>query len=113
MKPPSMAATQWPSSAVRTSIWPGSSTDSSGVWFAMTPISPARVLAFTTVASPDQSSRSAATSATFMVLAISEALLDLVPLALDVVEPTAHEERLLGHVVVVAVADLVERLHSL
>ena len=36
-----------------------------------------------------------------------------IPLALDVVETAAHEERLLRHVVVVAVGDLVERLHRL
>src|SRR6476659_1057200 len=40
----------------------------------------------------------------------SEVLLDLGPLALDVVEATAHEERLLGNVVVVTVGDLGERL---
>ena len=44
---------------------------------------------------------------------MSEALLDLVPLALDVVQTAAHEERLLGHVVVLAVGDLVERLDGL
>src|SRR5690242_13251024 len=40
----------------------------------------------------------------------SEVLLDVGPLALDVVEATAHEERLLGDVVVLAVRDLGERL---
>src|SRR5690242_5368137 len=40
----------------------------------------------------------------------SEVLLDVGPLALDVVEATAHEERLLGDVVVLAVRDLRERL---
>src|SRR5690242_3817014 len=85
-----------------------------GVWFAMMPISPASVRALTTVASPDQTSRSAATSDTFIVLTMtSEALLDLGPLALDVFEATAHEEGLLGHVVVLAVGDLVERLDRL
>src|SRR3954468_16943142 len=82
----------------------------------MMPISPARVRAFTTVASPDHTSRSAATRDTCIVLAIvrsSQALLDLVPLLLDVVETAAHEERLLGDVVVLAVGDLVERLHRL
>src|SRR3954453_9648177 len=105
------------------------------MWFAMMPISPATVRAFTTVASPDQTSRSAATRETFIVCAISaprfartpmasarcvvgwapcarssEALLDLGPLALDVVQTAAHEEGLLGDVVVLAVRDLVERL---
>src|SRR4051794_12684543 len=87
----------------------------------MMPISPAKVRAFTTVASPDHTSRSAATRDTCIVLAIStprfarssEALLDLVPLALDVVQTPTHEERLLGHVVVLAVGDLVERLDGL
>src|SRR5690242_8225524 len=121
MKPPSMAATQWPSSTVRTSTCPSARTDMIGVWFAMMPISPASVRALTTVASPDQTSRSAATRATLMVFAISaprsahasEALLDLGPLALDVVQTAAHEEGLLGHVVVLAVGDLVERLDGL
>src|SRR4051795_5125301 len=116
MKPPSTAATQWPSSTVRTSTWPDASTDITGLWSAMIPISPARVRAFTTVASPDHTSRSAATRDTCIVLAIvrsSQALLDLVPLALDVVQTAAHEERLLGHVVVLAVSDLVERLDGL
>src|SRR3954467_8819728 len=40
----------------------------------------------------------------------SEVLLDLRPLALDVVEATTHEEGLLGDVVVLAVGDLRERL---
>src|SRR6476619_7896853 len=40
----------------------------------------------------------------------SQVLLDLRPLALDVVEATAHEEGLLGDVVVLAVSDLRERL---
>src|SRR5688500_16149024 len=40
----------------------------------------------------------------------SEVLLDLRGLALDVVEATAHEERLLREVVEVAVGDLRERL---
>src|SRR5690606_26086562 len=43
----------------------------------------------------------------------SEALLDLGPLLLDVVQTAAHEERLLGHVVVLTVGDLVERLDGL
>src|SRR5688500_16778340 len=89
-----------------------------GVWLAMIPMSPSTVRALTMVASPDHTSRSAATKATFMVLAISaprstrssEALLDLVPAPLDVVEAAAHEEGLLGDVVVVAVGDLVEGL---
>src|SRR5436190_3159660 len=42
-----------------------------------------------------------------------QVLLDLCPLALDVVETTAHEERLLGDVVVLAVGDLAERLDVL
>src|SRR4051794_31236535 len=113
MKPPSTAATQCPSSTVRTSIWPPASTDITGAWSAMMPISPASVRAFTTVASPDHTSRSAATRDTCIVLAISETLLDLVPLLLDVVQTAAHEERLLGDVVVVAVGDLVERLDGL
>src|SRR4051794_29937998 len=79
----------------------------------MIPSSPAMVRQLTTVASPDQTSRSAATRDTCIVFAISETLLDLVPLLLDVVETAAHEERLLGHVVVLAVGDLVERLHRL
>src|SRR4051812_4400372 len=89
------------------------------------PISPARVRALTTVASPDHTSRSAATRDTCMVLAISaprpldrsarpsQALLDLVPLLLDVVQTAAHEEGLLCHVVVLAGGDLVERLDGL
>src|SRR5688500_16678888 len=92
-----------------------------GVWLAMMPMSPSSVRALTIVASPDHTSRSAATRATFMVLAISaprsahssEALLDLGPLPLDVVQTAAHEERLLRHVVVLAVRDLVERLDGL
>ena len=40
----------------------------------------------------------------------SEVLLDLGPLTLDVVQATTHEERLLGDVVVVTVADLREGL---
>src|SRR3954463_12786368 len=125
--PPSTAATQCPSSIVRTSTWPLASTDITGLWSAMMPISPARVRQFTTVASPDQTSRSAATRDTCMVFAIatpsllaqcwvisgSQALLDLVPLALDVVQTAAHEERLLSDVVVLAVGDLVECLDGL
>src|SRR3954463_2144571 len=111
--PPSTAATQCPSSIVRTSTWPLASTDITGVWSAMMPISPSCVRQFTTVASPDQTSRSAATRDTCIVFAISEALLDLVPLAIDVVQTAAHEERLLRHVVVLAVGDLVERLDGL
>src|ERR1700710_346858 len=113
MKPPSTAAVQTPSAPVRTSTWPAASTDITGVWSAMIPISPARVRAFTTVASPDHTSRSAATRDTCIVFAISEALLDLVPLALDVVQTAAHEERLLRHVVVLTVGDLVERIDGL
>src|SRR3712207_3183703 len=66
----------------------------------------------TMVASPDHTSRSAATSSTCMTLPAiaSEALLDVRPLALDVLEPAAHEERLLGDLVVLPVGDLVERL---
>jgi hypothetical protein len=41
---------------------------------------------------------------------VSEVLLDLSPLPLDVVDAAAHEEGLLGDVVVHAVADLRERL---
>jgi hypothetical protein len=44
---------------------------------------------------------------------LSSVLLHLAPLALDVVETAAHEERLLGHVVVVAVADLGESVDRL
>src|SRR3954454_1743707 len=43
----------------------------------------------------------------------AELLLDLRGLALDVLEPAAHEEGLLGRVVVVAVRDLRERLDRL
>src|SRR5690349_22976588 len=43
----------------------------------------------------------------------SVVLHQLMRLALEVLEPTAHEERLLGEVVVLAVADLLERLDRL
>ena len=100
------------------------------------------VRAMTIFASPDHTSRSAATSSTCSrssltrtpyslsrtsgsrsasrlrgagtsrdaALRDSEVLLDLGPLPLDVVETAAHEERLLGDVVVLTVGDLVERL---
>src|SRR4051794_38910995 len=43
----------------------------------------------------------------------SEGLLDVRPVALDVLQATAHEEGLLGDKVVLAVRDLRERLHGL
>src|SRR6478752_4059619 len=43
----------------------------------------------------------------------SEVLLDLGPLLLDVFQTAAHEEGLLGHVVVLTVGDLVERVDGL
>src|SRR3954463_16089726 len=43
----------------------------------------------------------------------SGVLLQFLGVALQVLEPTAHEERLLGEVVVLALADLLERLDGL
>ena len=52
--------------------WPAARTESTGMWSAMIPISPSTVLALTTVASPDQTSRSAATRDTCIVFAIGD-----------------------------------------
>ena len=108
----STAATQVSPSAVWMSTTPSTSTDSIGAWSgqdADVTLRGARDdhrrLARTTRGGPRRRARPAASSRQ-----PSEALLDLGPLGLDVVETTAHEERLLGDVVVLAVGDLVERL---
>src|SRR6185437_1842831 len=83
------------------------------------PMSPSRVLAITIRAVPDQISPSGATSATRTVTsparpplrALRSLLLQLRGLALDVVDVTDHVERLLRHVVVLALGDRLERGH--
>src|ERR1017187_8670282 len=86
------------------------------------PMSPSSVLAITRCAVPAQTSPSGTTSSTRSVtatphvrpprrsLALSHSRpLELPCLLLDVLDPAAHEERLLGHVVVLALTDGLER----
>src|SRR6266567_1376660 len=83
------------------------------------PRSPSRVLAITIRAVPDHISPSGATRATRTLTsparpslrALRSLLLQLRGLALHVFDPAAHEERLLGDVVVLALADRLERGH--
>ena len=82
------------------------------------PISPTVVRAKTKLALPDQTRRSTATSSTCHLShracrRLSLAALELLPVALQVLQAAAEEERLLGHVVELALGDLVERLDGL
>src|SRR5690606_13683670 len=107
---------------------PSLSSARSGVCPARMPTSPSCAGATTLRASPDHTCRSAATmstvsSATGTPTLISRPgqrtasdavlLLDPGPVALEVLEATDVEERLLGHVVELAVSDLLERLDRL
>src|SRR5690348_10483412 len=76
------------------------------------PSSPTVVRAKTKVASPSQIGASMETSSTFIVLILLLAL-ELVGLALEVLEATAHEERLLRVAVELAVAEPLERVDGL
>src|ERR1700729_2712032 len=74
------------------------------------PTSPSSVFAITRSAGPAQTSPSGTTSVTRNVTASP---LQVLGLALDVLDPAAHEERLLGHVVVFALGDRLEGRDSL
>src|SRR4051812_22795328 len=97
---PSMRTTPASSSCASVCSWPG-----------RMPISPTVVRAKTKLALPDQTRRSTATSST-VISAILVAF-QLLPVALQVLETAAEEERLLRHVVELALGDLVERLDRL
>src|SRR5215472_12310873 len=95
----------------------------SGAWFVSTPISPSSVLAITISALPAHSSPSGWTSSTLSVICAPPArcspcatpsrrvslALQVLGLLLDVLDAAAHEERLLGIAVVVALGDRLER----
>src|SRR3954469_9142633 len=114
MNPSGAAATKNSPSVVRTWTVPPWSRPSSGAWPGRIPTSPSVVRAITIEAWPCHTVRSAATSATSRCeagwSAISVFLLQLGPLAVDVLERTDVEERLLGNVVVLALGDLLEGL---
>src|SRR5437764_2827924 len=112
----------------RSSPWPDSTsriltrlasarTPTTGGCPVRMPISPSRVLAITMRAVPDQISPSGATSATRTLMSPARrsirpwCSLPLQPLglALHVLDPAAHEERLLGDVVVLALGQRLER----
>src|SRR6266567_6186311 len=105
---------------MRTTL-PSARIPSTGVWPVSTPISPSRVLAMTLSASPAQTSPSGMTSSTCKVTVPpcvrparrqprvrSSRPLQLPGLALHVLDAAAHEEGLLGDVVVLSLADRLE-----
>src|SRR5215467_5248128 len=120
--------------AARTSLWPSAGPPSTsrirtrlssarmpttGGCPVRMPRSPSRVLAITILAIPDQISPSGATRATRTVTSPARLLpharrslpLQLRGLALGVLDPAAHEERLLGEAVVLALGQPLERGH--
>src|SRR5450759_1440995 len=96
---------------MRTTL-PSARIPSTGVWPVSTPISPSRVLAMTRSASPAQTSPSGTTSSTCSVTAPPRVrpsrLIQLLGLLLHVLDAAAHEERLFGDAVVLALADRLE-----
>src|SRR5215472_11014548 len=121
--PPTAAATQpWPTvtscdncGKIRTTL-PGARMPSTGEWPVSRPMSPSSVLAITSCAWPAQISPSGTTSRTFSTVSpcvTPSRPFQLPGLALDVLDPAAHEERLLGHVVELALGDRLERRDGL
>src|SRR5690606_37290364 len=102
-------------SEVVTRTSPAASRASTGSCPGRMPISPSIVRATTKLASPVQTSWSAATTLTDSRRSATSGhlLLDARPVALDVGDAADVEERLLGHVVVLALHDRVERLDRL
>src|SRR5580693_1185045 len=97
-----------------------------GAWLVSRPISPSSVLAMIISARPPQSSPSGSTSWTFIVTVLPRATssrylpgatssrpLHILGLLFYVLDAADHEERLLGEVVVLALADGLERGDSL
>src|SRR3990170_6723122 len=90
------------------------SVPSSGAWCGMMPSSPSAVRATTMAASPVHTVRSAATSSTCRrSRSPSAILLQLLGPLLHVLETAAHEERLLGDVVVLPLGQLLEGVDGL
>src|SRR5699024_2995409 len=135
-KPPLTSSSTASPSSGRTRTAPGRSTASTGWWPGSTPMSPSAAGAATLSASPDQTVRSAETISTFsgtpppspcllqVLTGCARASrrspvgsvqlgLQVVPVALEVLEATDVEERLLCYVIVLAVGDLAERLDGL
>src|SRR5215472_16976449 len=118
----SLRSSPWPSSTSRILTRLASArTPTTGGCPVRMPISPSRVLAITIRAVPDQISPFGATSATRTLMspgrrslrAWCSLPLQLLGLALHVLDPAAHEERLLGDVVVLAFGQRLERGHGL
>jgi hypothetical protein len=91
----------------------GSSTPSTGDVTGRIPISLLTVFAMTLDDWPDQTTRSAETTSTCIAHSCSAFCLELGPAALDVFHVADVEERLLGDVVDLALADHLERLDRL
>src|SRR6476661_5182623 len=91
---------------------PSARIASRGEWPGRIPISPSLVRALTILAAPDHTNWSAATISTSSSAILLGLLLDLGPLALNVIQAADVEERLLCDVVEVAVADGREAFHG-
>src|SRR5690349_11514860 len=114
--PPCTTATTGSPLSCRMSTAPSASVPSNGAWCGRMPTSPSAVRARTIVPSPVHTVRSAATSSTWSRSpdpSPSAILLQLLGLLLHVLEATAHEERLLRDVVVLALGQLLERVDGL
>src|SRR5260221_10181276 len=115
--PPTAACTQpcaleAPTGRIRTKL-PGARMPRTGVCPVSKPMSPSSVLATTRSASPAQTSPSGTTSFTCRVTVSPRATpsrpLQLLRLALHVLDPAGHVKGLLGQVVVLAFGDCLER----
>src|SRR5688572_14486331 len=114
-KPPCTTAITGSPDSWRMSTAPSPSVPSSGAWCGRMPTSPLAVRASTIALCPVHTLRSAATSSTSRRSEpeSSAILLQLLGLGLHVLEATAHEEGLLGDVVVLALGQLLERVDRL